>query len=202
MKNILIINAHHPYPSSGGRLNAALAERAGALLSNRGYEVRATRVSEGYDIDAEKEKHLWADAIIVQGPVYWMGFPWSFKKYQDEVYGTLGGGALYDGDGRHRNDPALHYGSGGRAQAKRYMLSLTFNAPRAAFDDPDQFLFGGKGVDDLFFPPHMAFRFMGMQKMETFVCYDVLKNPDIENDFKRFDRHLDNLFPRAVPLSA
>jgi modulator of drug activity B len=195
MNKVLIINAHHPYPSSGGRLNAALVERAGDLLAAKGYEVRTTRVSDGYDIAEEAEKLGWADAIIVQGPVYWMGFPWSYKKYQDEVYGVLGGGKLYDGDGRHRDDPGLHYGSGGRAQAKKYMFSLTFNAPRAAFDDPEQYLFGGKGVDDLFFPSHMAFRFMGMQAMETFVCYDVLKNPEIENDFRRFERHLDTLFP-------
>ena len=195
MRNVFIINAHHPYPSSGGRLNAALVDLAKSQLESRGYTVRTTRASEDYDTDAEVEKHAWADAIIVQGPVYWMGFPWSFKKYQDEVYGRLGGGLLYDGDGRHRNDPGLHYGSGGKAQAKKYMLSLTFNAPRGAFDDAGQYLFGGKGVDDLFFPPHMAFRFMGMEALETFVCYDVLKNPDIENDFERFEAHLRRLFP-------
>ncbi len=70
------------------------------------------------------------------------------------------------------------------------MLSLTFNAPRAAFDDPEQYLFQGKGVDDLFFPMHMNFRFFGMEPIDTFVCYDVMKNPDIEQDFKRFQQHL------------
>ncbi len=33
---------------------------------------------------------------------------------------------------------------------------------------------------------HANFRFFGMSPLPTFVCYDVLKNPDIENDFKRF----------------
>ena len=34
-----------------------------------------------------------------------------------------------------------------------------------------------------------------MTPLETFACYDVLKNPDVENDFSRFDDHLDKLFP-------
>jgi modulator of drug activity B len=35
---------------------------------------------------------------------------------------------------------------------------------------------------------------MGMEPLETFVCYDVLKNPDIDNDFRRLEAHLDRLF--------
>jgi modulator of drug activity B len=35
---------------------------------------------------------------------------------------------------------------------------------------------------------------MGMEPLETFVCYDVLKNPDIDNDFLRLEAHLDRLF--------
>lgn len=193
MKNVLIINTHHPYSPTDGKLNATLAEMAESRLKEKGHVVRTTKVSDGYDVKEEAAKHDWADVIIVQGPVNWMGFPWSFKKYQDEVYGAVGG-TLFDGDGRHRDKPDLHYGSGGLAQGKKYMLSLTFNAPREAFDDKDQYLFGGKGVDDLFFPSHMNFRFMGMEPLETFVCYDVHKNPEVENDFERQRDHLDRYF--------
>lgn len=193
MKKALVINTHHPYESSPGRLNAALAERIESVLRSKGYEVRSTRSAAAYDVAEEAEKHRWADVIILQGPVYWMGFPWSFKKYQDEVY-SAASGMLYDGDGRHRADASLHYGSGGLGRGKKYMLSLTFNAPRDAFDDDGQYLFGGRGVDDLFFPAHMNFRFMGMEPFETFVCYDVHKNPDIENDFARLREHLENHF--------
>ena len=66
--------------------------------------------------------------------------------------------------------------------------------PEAAFDDPDQWFFAGKGVDDLFLPTHLNFRFFGMQPLETFACYDVMKNPDIENDFRRFEAHLNKWF--------
>jgi modulator of drug activity B len=45
----------------------------------------------------------------------------------------------------------------------------------------------------MFLPVHLSFRFMAMQPLDTFVCYDVLKNPDIENDFKRYRAHLERL---------
>ena len=39
MKKILIINTHHPYPSSGGALNAALTDLAREHLEQKGYQV-------------------------------------------------------------------------------------------------------------------------------------------------------------------
>ena len=193
MKNALIINTHHPYESSKGLLNGALVERMETRLRDKGWDVRTTRVTDGYDIAEEADKHAWADVVIVQGPVNWMGFPWIYKKYQDEVYGALGG-VLFDGDGRHRDDPALQYGSGGLGQGKKYMFSLTYNAPREAFDDAGQYLLQGKGIDDMFLPAHLCYRFMGIEPLETFACYDVHKNPDIENDFIRLGEHLDRMF--------
>ena len=74
------------------------------------------------------------------------------------------------------------------------MFSLTYNAPREAFGDAGQYLLQGKGVDDMFLPAHLCFRFMGMEPLDTFVCYDVHKNPDIENDFVRLEEHLGRLF--------
>jgi hypothetical protein len=41
---------------------------------------------------------------------------------------------------------------------------------------------------------HLIFRFFGMQPLETFACYDSMKNPEIGNDFRRFDAHLDEWF--------
>ena len=93
-----------------------------------------------------------------------------------------------------RGDPDRHYGSGGTLTGKQYMLSLTFNAPAAAFDDSRQFLFQGKGVDELFFPMHMNFRFFGMEPLKTFACFDVLKNPRVEEDFARYRQHLQREF--------
>ena len=194
MPNAYIINAHHPSDFSSGRLNRSLVETANALLAEKGYALRDRDMLDDWDTAEELRNHQWADVILLQTPVNWMGVPWRFKQYMDDVYSAGMGGELCDGDGRSRSDPGKQYGSGGTLTGKKYMLSLTFNAPREAFDDGDQYLFRGKGVDDLFFPMHMNFRFFGMEPLETFACYDVLKNPDIENDFRRFDAHLSKHF--------
>lgn len=193
MKNILHINAHHPYVFSEGKLNTALTERAVSIATEKGYEVRQTQSAEDYNIDEELEKHQWADLIILQSPVNWMGVPWSFKKYRDEVYTAGMGGVLCLGDGRSSAEPKKNYGAGGALTGKNYMLSLTFNAPEEAFHDETEYLFQGKSVDDLWFPMHMNFRFLGMTPMETFACYDVMKDPQLEVDFKRFTDHLNRL---------
>ena len=190
MSKILILNAHHYYPFAAGKLNQSLVEKARKFLQGQGHEVRVVETQSDFDVDQELENHQWADRIIVQTPVNWMGVPWSFKKYMDEVYTAGMGGQLTHGDGRTADEPLKNYGAGGTLTGKRYMLSLTFNAPAEAFDDAEEYLFQGKGVDDLFFPMHMNFRFFGMQPIETFACFDVMKNPDIENDFKRFEAHL------------
>ena len=75
---------------------------------------------------------------------------------------------------------------------------VTFNAPKEAFDDPTQEFFGGKSVDDLLWPAHLNFRFFGMSPLGTFSCHDVMKNPDVENDFRKFEAHLDKLFPAVL----
>ena len=194
MKNIFLINAHEAYPFSEGKLNQSLIEKAQYILEKKGYSLRKTAMTDSYTVEDELEKHQWADAIILQSPVNWMGVPWSFKKYMDQVYTAGMSGQLCSGDGRSRKDPAKQYGSGGTLQGKKYMFSLTFNAPKEAFGDRDQFLFAGKSVDDLFFPMHMNFRFFGMEALETFACFDVLKNPNIEQDFGRFETHLNRIF--------
>lgn len=113
----------------------------------------------------------------------------------DEVYSYGMDGRLCDGDGRTRQDPTKPYGSGGTLTGKQYMISLTFNAPAESFNDKDQFFFEGKSPDDLFWPTHLNFRFFGMEALPTFVCYDVMKNPQIEADFKRFEAHLQEHLP-------
>ncbi len=194
MSNVLIINAHHKYPFSEGRLNGSLVQMADELLSARGHETRVVTIDEGWTVETELANHQWADVIILQTPVNWMGVPWTFKKYMDEVYTAGMDGALCEGDGRHREAPKKNYGAGGTLTGKKYLLSLTFNAPEEAFNDPEEYLFQGKNVDDLLFPMHMNFRFFGMQALSTFACYDVMKGADAEGDFKRFQAHLKENF--------
>ncbi len=195
MKNVLIINAHEPYPFSEGKLTRTLIEIAESHLKKGGYEVRHTAMTDDYDAEEEVAKHEWADAIILQAPVNWMGVPWSFKKYMDMVYSAGMFGRLCDGDGRTRSDGTKQYGSGGTQTGSKYMLSVTLNAPKKAFNDPAQDFFEGKSIDDLFWPTHLNFKFFGMTPLETFSCHDVLKNPEIESDLTSFQAHMGKQFP-------
>lgn len=195
MSNILIINAHHYYPFAEGRLNGALVQMAREQLTAKGHVTRIVEVDKGWDVDQELENHHWADIVLLQTPVNWMGVPWTFKKYMDEVYTAGMGGVLCQGDGRSEENPKANYGAGGMLKGKKYLLSLTFNAPQEAFNDPAEYLFQGKGVDDLIFPMHMNFRFFGMEPLKTFACFDVMKNPQVESDFQRYTSHLEVHIP-------
>ena len=197
MPNVFIINAHQPYPFSEGRLNATLVEMAQQHFADHGYETQLTTMTDDWDVDAEIAKHRWADAVLFQTPVNWMGVPWLAKKYMDMVYSNGMDGRLCDGDGRTRSDPAKQYGTGGTLTGKKYMLSLTFNAPADSFNDPDQTFFAGRSIDDLFWPMHLNFRFFGMEALPSFGSFDVLKNPQVEEDFKRWQAHLAEYFPAA-----
>jgi modulator of drug activity B len=196
MKNVLIVNAHQFYEGmSSGSLNKLLVDTLAAEMHSLGYEVQHTHIDQGYEINEEVQKHLWADIIITQSPVYWFGNPWIYKKYVDEVFtaGLMQQSFLAD-DGRTRQDPERQYGSGGKMQGKKYMLSLTWNAPEAAFNNPHQALFSGKSVDDVFAHNTANYRFCGVEVVPSFSCYDVLKSPSVDSDVLRLKQHLRTVF--------
>ena len=199
MSKIYIINGHQPYPFAKGELNRTLVSRAVMHLENGGHEVRVTVVADGYDVEQEIANHQWADTVIMQFPVNWMGAPWSFKKYMDEVYTAGMDGRLCAGDGRTAEAPKANYGLGGTLKDTTYMLSVTLNAPAEAFDNPSETFFAGGSLDDLLRPMHLNAKFFGMTDLPTFAAYDVMKNADIEADLNRFDAHLRNVFPIHQP---
>lgn len=194
MSNVFIINAHQPSDFSPGRLNGSLVDQAKGILQSKGHTVRVVTMQDDLDVAEQLAHFEWADKVIVQSPVNWMMIPWSFKRYMDDVFTAGMGGALCNMDGRSSKSPKENYGTGGTLTNKKYMLSLTFNAPKESFDDPKEYLFEGKSVDDLMFPMHCNFRFFDMTALPTFACYDVLKNPEIESDFARFEAHLNQHF--------
>jgi len=199
VKKVLLINAHQRYEGfAEGKLNQTLLDTAKDLLSGFGYEIKTTIVDNGYDISEELEKYKWADVVFVQTPVYWMSVPHIFKKYIDEVHTAGIGEVLCVDDGRTRSDLSKKYGSGGLMHGKKYMISTTWNAPLEAFEDSNQF-FEGKGVDGVFMWLHKNYQFFGMEPLATFSCHDVLKNADVENDLKRFKRHLNEAFNTKTP---
>jgi len=196
MTRALIINAHQWYDWAKGELNAHLVSVIDKHLHEMGFTVRHTRIDDGYDVQQEVEKHQWADVIILQTPVYWFGAPWTHKKYLDEVFnhGLIEQGLLVD-DGRSRQDPTRQYGSGGKMQGKRFMMSLTWNAPAAAFGDESQRLFAGGTDHDAFRHIAHCYQFSGADVLPTFSCFDVVKAPTIEQDVARLKAHLDAQLP-------
>ena len=192
MKNILLINGAKTFAHSNGQLNDTLTELAQEVLSGLGHQVQVTRADSEYDAKAEVEKFLWADIVIYQMPGWWMGAPWTVKKYIDDVF-TEGHGSLYANDGRSRSDASKKYGSGGLIHDKNYMLSLTWNAPMDAFNDAEQF-FHGVGVDGVYLPFHKANQFLGMQTLPTFIVNDVIKAPEVEAYMAQYRDHLTQVF--------
>lgn len=192
MSKILLINSMKKFAHSNGELNQTLHNVAVDCLTQAGHQVKETTVDHGYDIKEEVEKYLWADVVVYQQPGWWMGEPWILKKYIDEVF-TEGHGSLYHSDGRTRSDGSKKYGSGGMVHGKKYMLSLTWNAPQEAFDDPKQF-FAGIGVDGVYLHFHKANQFLGMEPLPTFLCTDVMKRPNVEHNISRYKQHLAQVF--------
>lgn len=127
MSNILIINGAKQFAHSNGELNDTLTELANKVLCELGHTVQISRADSDYEIQAEIQKYVWADVVIYQMPGWWMGAPWTVKKYIDDIF-TEGHGTLYASDGRSRADASKKYGSGGLIHDKKYMLSLTWNA--------------------------------------------------------------------------
>lgn len=191
--NIFLINCAHIFGSSGGQLSAALHACAEQTLKAAGHNIRSTHIQNGYVPHEEVEHFVWMDAVIWQIPAWWMGLPWSAKKYIDEVF-SAGHGTLFTNDGRHRDNPSVGYGTGGLLQGRQHMLSLTWNAPQSAFDAPGDF-FEGRGVDAVFFPLHKACAFLGLQALPTFICTDVVKNPRVEDFLTQYRAHLQRHFP-------
>ena len=100
-------------------------------------------------------------------------------------------GEMSNGDGRSKASPKKNYGLGGKLKGE-YMISVTANAPKEAFNNLEESFFNGMSEDDLLRPMHLNFKWFGFQPLPTFMAYDVMKNPEIKEDFKRFEAHLSN----------
>ncbi len=190
----LIINAHLTYPGwSEGKLNLTLMELAKTFFVERGHTVAETMVESGYDPEEEVSKHATADLVILQTPVNWFGAPWIYKKYVDDVFNAgLNSKVLLDGDGRTRSDLTRQYGTGGKMQGKKFMMSTTWNAPREAFDNPQGILYGGKGTADVFLNITSNYKFCGYDVLPDFGVFDIFKKIEaIPAALKDYPQHLE-----------
>lgn len=191
MKNILIINGHQHYANiAEGKLTQFYIDTANEFFVKNSFIVKNSIVESAYNIKEELEKFAWADAIIFQYPVYWMGVPWITKKYIDEIFSAGKDTITYTSDGRSRSDASKKYGSGGLMQGKHYMLSLTYNCPISEFDNKDGF-FDGLSLDEANIATHKTFQFCGATPLKTFSVHDVFKGDlNIEDEKIRFLAHL------------
>jgi len=194
MQNVLIINGHQKYEGfAEGNLTKDYINRAKDFFSANGFNIKETVIEDGYDANEEIEKLLWADAILLQYPVYWMSVPWITKKYFDEVF-TPSQGKLYVDDGRSREDSTKRYGSGGLMKDKKYMLSLTYNCPSSEFSNEDSF-FEGLSLDEANFAVHKIFQFCGAKALETYAVHDVYKGDmNLDNELSKFEDTLKRNF--------
>ncbi|TQR31320.1 NADPH quinone reductase MdaB [Campylobacter sp. MIT 99-7217] len=189
MKTALLLNGSKVFDDSKAKLSATLQEVAKTELENRGYKIIQTHIDKGYNEDEEVQKWLDSELAIWQLPAWWMGEPWIVKKYIDTIFTTKGFEKFFISDGRHRDNPDINYGKGGLMQGKKVMLSVTWNAPLRAFTDKNEF-FEGKGVEAVYFHFHKIHEFIGMTCLPTFMCNDVVKNPQISKYIEDYKTHL------------
>ncbi len=192
MKKVLLINGAKIFGHSQGRLNESLHNIAKETLQSLNIDILETHINQGYNIDEELQKMLDSDVWIWQFPGWWMGEPWIVKKYIDEVF-IQGQGKLYANDGRSKEDINKKYGSGGLSQDKQYMFSTTWNAPINAFTQQGEF-FNAQGIDGVLFHLHKAHHFLGLNGLPSFICNDVVKNPQFEKYKLDYKNHLLKVF--------
>lgn len=195
MKTVLIINGHQYYENiAEGKLTAIFVDAANTFLTENGFNVKNTAIDSGYEVQEELDKFAWADYILLQYPVYWMGVPWITKKYIDEVFSGGVQTVTYQSDGRSSQDPSKKYGSGGLMQGKKYMLSLTYNCPATEFDNAEGF-FDGLSVDQANIATHKTFQFCGAAPLETYSIHDIFKGDlDVSAEVEKFRTLLNKNF--------
>ncbi|MBT8348352.1 MAG: NAD(P)H-dependent oxidoreductase [Sulfurovum sp.] len=195
MNNVLIINGHQKYDQiAEGKLTKLFIDTANDFFSENGLNVKHSVIESDYDVSNELKKLAWADYILFQYPVYWMGVPWITKKYIDEVFSAGVNTVTYVSDGRSRDDASKRYGSGGLMQGKKYMLSLTYNCPDTEFDNKDSF-FDGLSLDEANVATHKLFQFCGAEPLETYAIHDIFKGDlDMDSELKHFKDTLQKNF--------
>jgi len=174
---LLIINGAETRGVAQGQLNKTLFDTAKTQLQSH-YQILETHVASGYKIAEEQAKFTQADLVLFQYPVFWFGVPAVLKSYLDTIYEH---GVFFEGSDQ--------YGKGGLLQGRRYLLSTTWNAPEQVFSNPEQF-FDGRSLEELLLAMHKTQQYVGMQSLPSFAAFDVVSNPNIEQQALRWREHL------------
>ena len=144
------------------------------------------------DVRGEQAKLLWADALILQFPLWWFSMPAILKGWIDRVYSH---GFAY-GVGEHSQIRwGDRYGEGTLA-GKRAMLVVTVGGWEEHY--------GARGIngpiDDLLFPiNHGILFYPGFEVLPPFVLYraDALDDAGFELTAERLRQRMRTLFDTA-----
>ncbi|MCP2234443.1 NAD(P)H dehydrogenase (quinone) [Prauserella halophila] len=151
--------------------------------SRRAYDAGGLRA----DIAAEQDKLRWAEAVVLQFPLWWLGPPAILKGWLDRV--------LVHGFGFGVTDPVTgtvrRYGDGELA-GKRGLVVTTIGARESSF--------GPRGIhghlDDVLFPLHHGvFWYTGMEALPPLAVYgaDRADEPAAAGALARLRRRLAGL---------
>lgn len=144
------------------------------------------------DIREEQEKLAWADTLVFQFPLWWMGPPAILKGWFDRVFTQGFAFGVKDSEGNPRR-----YGDGGLA-GKRATVITSVGARPSSFSPR-----GIHGhIDEVLFPLHHGtFWYTGMEALPPFVVYgaDRLTEDEYAPYAAELRGHLLGL-PAAEPL--
>ncbi|TNC22864.1 NAD(P)H-dependent oxidoreductase [Amycolatopsis alkalitolerans] len=138
------------------------------------------------DIRAEQEKIEWADALVLQFPLWWYGLPAILKGWVDRVF-VKGFGYGLTGDGGR----VLRYGEG-KLAGKRALAAITIGSRAMPF--------GPRGINgalpEALFPLlHGTFWYTGMSALPPFAVHssDRAGAPEFEAAAKGLRARLETL---------
>lgn len=155
MNNILIISGHTDLNDSvaNKKILELLAE---SLPQSRQVLLDKLYPDFAIDVEAEQEKLLWADIIVLQFPVFWFSMPSLMHRWMECTF--LHGFS--------------HGSSGDKLRGKKLVLSYTTGAPSDAVPFDDFFLF-----------LKAAAQFTGMEYAGTIatgsVSYQMRQDPEL-----------------------
>jgi NAD(P)H dehydrogenase (quinone) len=122
--------------------------------------------TQSADVAAEQAKLLWADAVVLQFPLWWYGMPAILKGWVERVYAK---GFAYGRGAHGKASYGERYGEG-ILQGKRSMVCVTVGG-RVAHYGPRGI--GGQ-IDDLLWPiQHGVLFYPGMTVVPPTVFYEV-----------------------------
>ncbi|WP_426732732.1 NAD(P)H-dependent oxidoreductase [Myxococcus faecalis] len=148
--------------------------------------------TQSADVVAEQEKLLWAQAVILQFPLWWFSMPAILKGWVDRVfaYGFAYGVGVHGGE--RWGD---RYGEG-TLTGRRAMLSITIGGRAPHYTER-----GVNGaLDDLLFPiQHGVIYYPGMEALPPFCLYlsDRLTPEEWPSVEEAYKARLDGLFTDA-----